>query len=286
MNLDYRKLTVFNYQMAYYFFRIFTFVWLWDQVQLYKIRAARPAEFYAPKVWIEKLIFPEFPSPVYFGFFCVVLVLSLLWSLLKPTYIANFLIFLSVAVINLPISGYISMSHTNHVLILFYFFSIFLLPTGLKESDYRYVQYIYLGLLGTYSLAGFWKLGSVAKHIVKGAPEVSWMDPNAAWYNTLWNYYTVDVPVPEWMVQLYQFPHIWVIVTLTGIVFQFLCFLGAFSRKYLTFTLMFLLVFHYYTKYFVLADLYIMKIGLIFLFFPYHWFYRGLRSRLAFLNLI
>lgn len=275
--MDYKKLTVFNYQISYYFVRIFTFFWLWEQICFFNIYQQRALEFYNPKLGLQKVVFPEFPSVFYFGTLCVLLGFSLLWSLFKQSYWLNIAIFVLIFFINLPIAGYNGLGHHSHILILFYLFTIFLLPKEMVVADYKYVQYLYLGILITYSLAGIWKFLSIAKDIYTNNPEISWIEKSAAKFNSLYNYYIIDQPLPNWMTQLYEYENLWIVVTFLGILFQALCFLGAFNRKYLTFTMLYIVSFHYYTKYFVLADWKSVIIGVVFIFFPYHIFYNFIK---------
>ncbi|WKS96007.1 hypothetical protein [Riemerella columbina] len=271
---DYKYQTVFNYQVSYFMMRIFTLYWLWEQIQIFNINAQRPAEFYTPSVWLQHLAVPTMPSYSYYYALCLALLGCLVVSFFRQRMYLNILVLVLVSLVGVVNAGYNGMRHTNHLLILYYFLSLFLLPNRLSPRDYRNVQYLNLGLLTTYSLAGMWKLLSVVKHEVLNTPELSWIDTNAAKVNSWYNYYMIDQPLPEWMLTLYSYEGFWILLTVVGIILQSLCFLGAFSRKYLTFTLIFLLSFHFYTKYFIIADLKSMKLGLVFLFFPYHIFYR------------
>lgn len=279
MKLGYQKLTVFNYQITYYVFRIFTLFWVVEQYQFFKINSERPQLFYNPATDFQKYLQSEFPSSLYFIALCIILVVNLLWSIFKPNYISSVLIFLTTALINLPINGYFGLSHTNHVLILFYFLTIFLLPNKLVTTDYKLVQYVNFGLLATYSAAGLWKAFSMARDTLTKNPDISWLEPDAARINSEVNFYMIDLPLPIWMQQLYSNTEFWVVLTVIGILFQTLCVLGAFNRKYLTFTLIFLFTFHFYTKIFVIADLKIMKYGIVLMFFPYHYFYGLIKKR-------
>lgn len=271
--MTYPKLTVFNFKVSYYLFRIFTLFWLFEQVQFFKIFTKRAHELYEPTVWLQKIVMPVFPPELLYYFVVFLTAGLLIFSLFRFSVFINILLFFLVAYISLPVVAYHGVNHTNHVLILSYFFSLFLNPRKLKDQDYNYVQIYYLGLLMTYSLAGFWKLVSATKDLVTANPDISWFETNAAKYNTMLNYMIVDEKTPLWMLKVYDYENLWIVVTIIGIVLQALCFLGAFSRKYLTFCLLFLLTFHFYTVYFVIADLRIMKYGLIVLFFPYHYFY-------------
>lgn len=271
--MDYRKLTVFNYKVSYYAVRLFTFYWLLEQIYYFNIYRIREPEFYSPTARIQLLLFPNFPGPFTFGIFCVLLFIFLVWGLIKQNYWISIATFFLVFTVNLPIAGYIGMGHHSHVLVLFYFFSLFLLPKNLEVKDYRHVQYLYLGILSTYSLAGIWKLLSMVKDLYLHSPDLSWYERNAALVNSAYNFYIVDQQLPAWMQHLYQFETLWVIATVLGIVLQAFSFLGSFNRRYLTFTLLFLLTFHFYTKIFVMADWKSMIYGLLFIFYPYHWFF-------------
>ncbi len=271
--MTYPKLTVFNFKVSYILFRIFTLFWLIQQAQFFNRFSKRAHELYEPSVWFQKIVMPVFPPDLLYYLVVVLTVVLLVSSIFRFSVLTNVLLFLLVAYISLPVVAYRGVSHPNHVLILSYFLTMFLNPRKLEDQDYKYVQIYYLGLLITYSMAGFWKLVSVTKDLVTANPGISWFEVNAAKYNSMLNYMTVDEKIPLWMLKMYEYENLWIAVTVIGIVLQTLCFLGAFSRRYLTFCLFFLLTFHFYNVYFVIADWRIMKYGLIVLFFPYHYFY-------------
>jgi hypothetical protein len=152
--------------------------------------------------------------------------------------------------------------------------AIFLLPKNLnKENDFKWVQYFYLGILSTYSLAGISKFLGIAKNIIKGTEKITWIDKNAAKINTLDNYWMADIKVPDWMLNVYAYENFWVLITVIGIAVQASSFLGAFNRKYLTFIMIFLYIFHCYTDFFVLANFQDAKNFVLITLFPYHIFY-------------
>ncbi|WHF51659.1 hypothetical protein QGN23_14735 [Chryseobacterium gotjawalense] len=276
--MTYPKLTVFNFRVSYFLFRVFTLFWLCQQLDFFYKFSKRATELYEPTVWFQRIIMPVFPAAYLYYSAAFVMAVFIVFSLFRFSILVNSLLFFLAAYISLPVVSYNGLSHTNHILILSYFFSIFLNPKKLADEDYKYVQIYYLGLLITYSLAGFWKLVSAGKDLITANPETSWFETNAAKFNSMLNYAIVDQELPHWMLKIYEYENLWIVITIVGIVLQALCFLGAFSRKYLTFCLVFLLMFHFYTVYFVIADLRIMKYGLIVLFFPYHYFYPWIRK--------
>ena len=276
--MKYAQLTVFNYKIAYYAIRIFGLYWLVAQYGRFAELTGRPKELYEPALWIQKMMFPEYPgAPLFIGLL-VACGICIAASLIKQSYILNVLIFLLITVINLPISANFGIRHTNHLIILGFFLSIFLLPKNLDEKDYKQVQYFYLGLLITYSLAGMSKFLGTAKNILKHTDKLLWIDKDAAKLNTYENYLMADRVVPEWIKQVYTYDNFWVILTVTGIGLQFLCFAGAFNRKLLTFFMLFIIIFHLYTYEFVLAGALNLIPFVIAAFFPYHIFKRNNQS--------
>lgn len=268
--MKYPQLTVFNYKIVYYALRIFSLYWLAVQYLKFIELENRSREIYEPVFWFEKVLFPEFPGIFLVTGLIITGVVCIIASILKPSYWLNILIFLLIAVINLPLSANFGVHHDNHVMILTYFLSIFLLPEKLEDKDYRSVQYFYLGILMTYSLAGMGKFLGTAKNIIKHTDKLTWLDKNAAKLNTYDNYWTADAAIPEWMSEIYSYENFWVVLTVIGIALQFFCFLGAFNRRLLTFFMVFLYIFHTYTAKFVLADFENTNYLLIVIFFPYH----------------
>ena len=278
--MSYPQLTIFNYKILYFVLRIFGLYWLFIQFTKFLDYTNRPSILYEPVFKLQKLIFPEFPSLLVFTIlvsFCGVLLIT---TLFKQSYFLNILIFLLATIINLPINANYGVHHDAHIIILSFFLSIFLLPKELKDDDYKLVQYFYLGLLVTYSLAGLSKILGTIKNLIKQTDKVLWIDKNAAKYNTFDNYYRADVIVPFWIKNLYNYENFWVFITIIGILAQFLCFLGAFNRKLLTFFMIFLFVFHLYTMKFVLAEFEGTNIFILVAFFPYHIFRQYLNKNL------
>ena len=268
--MNYKELTIYNYRISYYLIRVFAIFWLFKLYSNFLRFSERPAEFYKPTYWLQEILFPIFPSNTYFLGLIIPTAIFIVLSSIKPKVIFNFLIFILLAILNMPIAAYHGAGHHNHLFILSFFFSVFLIPNKLKKEDFRYVQYFYVGLLMTYTFAGFWKFVSIAKDIVINSPDISWLEPNAAKLNTFVNWHFTDQFPPEYMVMVYEFVYLWIVITFLGILAQTLSVFGAFNRKYLTFTMIFLVLFHLYNKYFVIADFSTAIIVVVILFFPYH----------------
>lgn len=268
----YPQLTVFNYKVSYYLVRIFGLYWLVAQYLKFKMLKGRPDSINEPVFWLQKIIFPEYPSTLIFVILLIACGLLFIWTFFKPSYILNIFIFLLAAVINLPISANYGLHHDNHLIILGFFLSIFLLPQKLESKDYKLVQYFYLGLLLTYTLAGAGKILATFKNIIKHTDKLLWIDKNAARLNTYDNYYRADEIIPVWMKDMYAYENVWLVITVLGILTQFLCFLGAFNRKLLTFFMIFLYIFHLYTMKFVLADFECANYFILVVLFPFHIF--------------
>ncbi|WP_390453886.1 hypothetical protein [Chryseobacterium sp. Alg-005] len=175
-----------------------------------------------------------------------------------------------MAIIALPVSANFGVHHDNHIIILGFFLTIFLLPKNLEDKDYKLVQYIYLGILITYTLSGMSKILGTLKNVIKQTDKLTWISKNAAKMNTYENYWMADEAIPLWIKSIYAYENIWVMVTVLGILTQFFCFLGAFNRKLLTFFMIFIFIFHVYTAEFVLADFSNASYFIIAMFFPYH----------------
>jgi len=272
--MNYKELTVYNYKIVYYALRIFGLYWLLIQYLNFKKISEWPKDIYEPFLSAQRLIFPSYPSEILFASILVSCAVLLVITIFKQNYFLNFLIFIFIAIINLPISLNFSVGHHNHLIIIGYFMSIFLLPKNLtNENDYKWVQYFYLGLLATYSMAGISKFLGIAKNLIKGTDKITWLDKNAAKINTLDNYWMADIKVPNWILSLYEYENFWVIITVFAIIIQASSFLGAFNRKYLTFVMVFLYIFHWYTDFFVLADFQNAKNFVLIALFPYHLLY-------------
>lgn len=268
--MNYKENTVFNFKIFYYLIRIFSIFWLIQNYIKYERVAKRSEEFYRTTYWLQEVFFPVFPSFYYYVGLLLVSLLFITLSLFRPKIIYNIILFFLLSLVNIPLAAYNGAGHHNHLFILSFFFSIFLLPSQLKSQDYKYVEYFYLGLLLSYSFAGIWKLVAIFNDLYSHSPSVSWIERDAAKLNTMVNWHNADLQVPEFMMQVYQYQDFWIVITFLGILFQALTALGAFSRKYLTFNLFYLVAFHLYNKYFVLADFTNAIYVVIILLFPYH----------------
>ncbi len=278
--MNYKQLTVFNYKIVYYAMRVFGLYWLFRQYIEYLRISQWPKEIYEPFLGVQRVLFSEYPSHFLYASILILCAVFLVITLFRQSWMLNLCIFLLMAVINFPISLNFSVGHNNHLVILGYFMAIFLLPEKMnREKDYRWVQYFYLGLLTTYSMAGMFKFLGMAKNIVLHSGKITWIERNAAKINSLDNYWMADVNVPEWMLHLYAYENLWVIVTVMAIVFQAASFLGAFNRTFLTVTMAFLYTFHWYTDFFVLADFKDAKNFVLIALFPYHLLYPLLKNR-------
>ncbi|MDQ1097315.1 MULTISPECIES: hypothetical protein [Chryseobacterium] len=278
--MNYKQLTVFNYKIAYYAMRVFGLYWLFRQYLDYLRISRWPKEIYEPFLEVQRMIFSEYPSHFLYASILILCAVLLVITIFRQSWMLNLCIFLLMAVINFPISLNFSVGHNNHLVILGYFMAIFLLPAKMKsENDYQWVQYFYLGLLTTYSLAGMFKFLGITKNIALHSGKITWIERNAAKINSLDNYWMADVNVPEWMLHLYAYENLWVIVTVMAIIFQAISFLGAFNRTFLTVIMVFLYTFHWYTDFFVLADFKDAKNFVLIALFPYHVFYPLLRNR-------
>lgn len=277
--MTYPQLTVFNFKVSYYLVRIFGLYWLIVQYLKFTSLKARPAAINEPVFWLQKIMFPEYPSTSLFVFLICLCGVLFIWTIFKPSYIVNVFIFLLTAIINLPISANFGVHHDNHLIILGFFLSIFLLPKNLESKDYKLVQFYYLGILITYTLAGMSKILGTLKNIIKQTDKMLWITKDAARFNTYDSYYRADAAIPEWMKELYMYDNLWILITVAAILTQFFCFLGAFNRKLLTFFMVFLFIFHLYTMKFVLADFETANYFILIVLFPYHIFSSFFKGR-------
>lgn len=229
-------------------------------------------ELYRPSFYIQELVFPIFPSEVYYFSLLLFAFLAIVISVIKPSVVLNVFVFILLAILNLPITAYNGAGHNNHLFVMVFFMSLFLLPNSLTSKDYKRVEYFYAGILLTYTFAGLWKFVSIGKDLLTDNPRLSWLDIDAAKLNTMMNYYFADTLVPRIIIQVYDFKLFWVVTTILAILLQTLSILGAFNRRLLSFTMIYLIIFHVYNLYFVYVDFSHAIWVLLVTFFPYHIF--------------
>ena len=113
--MTYPQLTVFNFKISYFVFRIFTLFWLVQQYFFFDKFASRSEIFYEPNLWIQKLIFPEYPSRIFYVSILILTGILLIYSLFKQSYVLNILLFVIIALVNLLVASNIGMSHSGHL---------------------------------------------------------------------------------------------------------------------------------------------------------------------------
>src|SRR5574343_1662149 len=102
--MNYKELTIYNYRISYYLIRVFAIFWLFKLYSNFLRFSERPAEFYKPTYWLQEILFPIFPSNTYFLGLIIPTAIFIVLSSIKPKVIFNFLIFILLAILNMPIA--------------------------------------------------------------------------------------------------------------------------------------------------------------------------------------
>lgn len=271
---------VYNYKKAYSLLMVFTVLWIFFVVYDYTIIIQRPSILYQP-IWMFQKIF--MPHPVSNVLFYVVAVSSLalsIYNIYKKNIISSLLLFLGVLWLNAIKWNYGCTSAVGHTFVLAHLFSIIVpsfsfLSKKLNIYDSYSVKVSLIGVLVTYSMAGFWKFLSLAKTIyTKNFDQVSWLHSDAVELNAIVGRRSLDNTVSEFMFNAYQIPYFWEVATVLVFAVQLTAVLAVFSRVYASFVLLILVCFHLFNTFFNDVVFNVAPAVLLILLFPYHTFFK------------
>jgi len=267
-----------NYFYAHRMLLIGTIGWIIYQLYTYTFISLRPQELFVQIHYFGKLFMPFFPSLMMsysVGILSIFLILYLL--VYKESIILRAILAFAIAWINLLKWSFGGQSHVGHLLILAHLFSIFI-PTTKNIADnnkvaiHKSIEWYYLGLLMTYTYSGFWKwIALIYKLFKKG--EISWLNPNAALYNSLIGYHESELPL-ENIPKFFTFPLFWQLSFLFMIFVLTFSFLAAFRKPLRVWIALLLIIFHIVNNLAFNVEFYTPLWVIFFLFFPYDKLFR------------
>ncbi len=269
------KVEVFNVAVYQKVLLILTFFWIVFIANDYSALTLRPESLYYPIWGFQKVFLPNLITPfLFYSLILSSLVLTVFCFFNKRVFVGLLLTVL-VAFLNAVRWSYGATTHVGHVFILAHLFS-FLLPdyfkvTKVSKFDRSLIKLSGLGVLITYSMAGFWKFLSLFVFVIRRKyDEVSWLHKDAVELNAIVNRRSLDNTVSNVMLSLYEVPHIWEVLTVFVFTIQFTVVLAVFYRKYSYLVLIVLVSFHLYNVFFLDIVFYLAPLVLISLLLPYH----------------
>ena len=272
---------IYNYAVAYKLLMVFTILWLCYIIHDYIIISQRPNVLYQPIWGFQKLFMPKLVSSWVFGGVVLISLFLSIYSFFKKHIVYSLLLFIAVLWLNAIRWNYGSISHVGHIFVLGHLFSV-VIPNYYTYSkkltiyDVYLVKVSLLGVLVTYSMAGFWKFVSLILTIYKGElSQVSWLHKDAVELNAIVGKRTLDNLVSEFMMEIYQLPYIWEVSTVLVFVVQLTAVLAILNRKYASIVMFVLVCFHLFNTFFNDIVFNVAPIILLILLFPYHLIFKS-----------
>ncbi|MGY5355079.1 hypothetical protein [Wenyingzhuangia sp. IMCC45467] len=275
-NNDENILWVYNYAIAYRLLIIFTVGWLCSVAYDYSIISQRPNVLYQPIWGFQKIFMPKLASAWFFYSVVIVVFALCVYNFLFKKIICSIFIFFMVLWLNAVKWNYGTVSHAGHIFVLTHLFSIiipnyFNLDRKITIYDVNVVKISLLGVLVTYSMAGFWKFASLMFTIYKGElDKVSWLHEDAVELNAIVGKMDLGNSVSEFMMKLYGIPYIWEVATVLVFLVQLTAVLAVFNRKYATLVMIVIISFHLFNTFCNNVIFSIAPVVVLILLFPYH----------------
>jgi hypothetical protein len=271
------KILVQNFLIANKLIHLLTIGWLFYIGFKYQIYSNILPILFQPASRIPELILPTFPSIIYFGtawFVCLIL-LFLNFNLKLGAFL-KFILFIILAWLNLIQFGYGYLSHTSHIMLLFYFNSIFIQISDANDfnSVRKQILYLHLSILMTYTLAGFWKLSSLIYKILFQPHEFNWLHPLSFLTNAIVSYRIYDLDFAPFF-SAFMIPYFWQIAYLLMVFIQLFAVFAAFNIKIQPYFAVLMVIFHALNA-FLFKIVFIMQpMIILLLFFPYHFIHKN-----------
>lgn len=159
--------------------------------------------------------------------------------------------------------GYLE--HVDHLFLLAHFY---LISYKSRKLNALYVKYFQFGLLFTYTLSGFLKLGAMVYKFAL-TDEITWLHAKALYYQTYLFHEEMHKRIPSWLEQFLSLGILPMLTILLGIVIEAFAVFFVFRYKLIRYYLFWLVAFH--TLNYVLFNinfLYAVLTAICFL-FPY-----------------
>ena len=275
----------FNVLYAVQTLRLFSFVWLYWFAQKYEYLLLRPKDIFFYEHALPRFLMPSLPSqPVVYTLVGLVVVCNLYQLLrVRTQVLLQLAVALGILWLNLVLWGYGFLSHINHLFVLANLFLVFI-PVSrkalLNPSVYLHqsINWFYAGLLFTYTLAGLWKVPSLAYKLIFAPDYIHWLHPKAALVNSIVSHRNLDLDFTLTLL-FTSFPLLWQVGFLVMVYLQVSSVFGAFRLSFRPWVGLFLLVFHTLNMLVFKVYFEVTSITILCLFMPYDLLLRKALSR-------
>lgn len=280
----------FNFYYAEKLLRVLIYVWLVYQLYLYSRLMERPEELFFPMNFFGKVFMPDFPTLVIFGLVVLVSALTNTFCLFRNGNIpAKAILAFTILYINTLNWNYGFFSHVGHLFVLVNLFMVFVkVPQPNKESVRNpeiaeSVKWAFIGFMGTYSMAGIWKVVGLGVRATITPEGISWLNNDAALYNAVAGFKSWDLSLDSVFIDVFTIPYIWPILFLGMLNLQLFSFLAAVRLPLFFWVGSGTIIFHIFNMVFMKIIFFLTPFLILILFFPYHLVFRNKFENLKFM---
>lgn len=268
------QLYIQDFVLSQYAHGLVTLGWLVFQMYSFFLFNDRPTILFEPILWFQKIFMPALPNGYCYLTVLFVAIVLVITSFKYSTFGLRVAITLLLLYINGYIWSYKFYSNVGHFFLLSHLLKV-LIPHNyhvLMANKTKFsweIRWYYLGLIFTYSLAGFWKLlGLVLKLIQNNENEFTWLHKDAIWSNSFISYRALDEAYPfgEYLLRLQPFWQIMFVLMLLGQLLSMVCVL---RKKYLYFIGVWSVMFHLLNIILFKIVFYVAPLTLLALFLPW-----------------
>jgi hypothetical protein len=272
----------FNFSYAEKIFRWFVLGWLFYQLGLYYSISDRPEELFTPMIILSNWVMPEFPSfGKYISISLLALVCNICCMLGKGKILTRTILFIAIWYLNILYWSYGFFSHVGHFFVLINLFLIFIpdskisLPFKKISDRAGAIKWLFVGLMVTYTMAGFWKIVGLLARISVSKEGISWLSNDAALYNAISGYKYWDMSLDTWMIDILTIPYLWPFMVLLMILLQLTSVFVAFRLPLFYWIGYGTIAFHVFNTLFMKVEFFVTPMVLAILFFPFHLLFKN-----------
>ncbi|HNP34019.1 MAG TPA: hypothetical protein PKN96_12065 [Flavobacterium sp.] len=268
------QLYIQDFVLSQYAHGLVTLGWLVFQLYSFFLFNDRPAILFEPILWFQKIFMPAQPNGNCYLTVLFVTIVLVITSFKYSSFGLRLIITLLLLYINGYIWSYKFYSNVGHFFLLSHLLKVFIphnynvLMVNKAKFSWE-IRWYYLGLMFTYTLAGFWKvLGLLVKIIQNNKNELTWLHKDAIWSNSFVSYRSLDEAYPfgEYVLRIQPFWQIMFLLMLLGQLLSMACVL---RKKYLYIIGIWSVMFHLLNIILFKIVFYVAPLILLALFLPW-----------------
>jgi hypothetical protein len=264
---------------------ILTLVWLVYVLNNYSVINQRPHELFAPINYFGALFMPSFPSPpIYYSVGLIALLLTLSILFYKDHFLMRIILSFCLLWLHTLKWSFGFQSSAAHIFMLSHIFSIFIpfysiFKERANEQILKSIQWVYLGVLLTYTYSGIWKWIGLGYKLIIQSEDANWLSPHGPLYNAIIEYRQNDLIFKHaW---IFQYQLFWQVSFLTMSFILTFCSFAAFRQQLRVWVGIALIIFHLVNSLVFNINFYNAPLVLACLFFPYDLIFKNIKNNLT-----